>query len=77
MGFVTPNRVVPFIDRELPRQSEPNKKALLIGIDYDKGAVVPGGALRGPQRDVSDMHDLLIGEYLLENPLTHAGRIWI
>lgn len=65
MGFVTPNRVVPYMDRELPRQSEPNKKALLIGINYDKGEVVAGGVLRGPQRDVSDTHNLLIGEKIL------------
>ncbi|KAF9460184.1 caspase domain-containing protein [Collybia nuda] len=76
MGFVTPNRVVRYTDRELPRQP-PNKRALLIGINYGTKAAGPGGELRGPQRDVIEMRDLLIGtyDYKYENIVVLSDRV--
>ncbi|KAG5639054.1 hypothetical protein H0H81_007312 [Sphagnurus paluster] len=44
----------------------PQKKALLVGIQYERDVDGEGDAanvLRGPHRDVTDMRDLLIGAF--------------
>lgn len=52
---------------ETALERKPQKRALLVGIQYEKDADnsdddVANSVLRGPHQDVTDMRDLLIGE---------------
>jgi hypothetical protein len=78
MSFVAPYRVIPYTDREL-QVYEPNKKALLIGINYGQAG---DGELKGPQKDVEDMFSLLVGAYSqdisrIRGPTIIFRCIWI